>query len=82
MRPSQVSRFSDSTVPVRRPSPNRIQNPRGGSLDRRRTPKPVDPELADKTPILCNKYVIDQVDGNHLVQSKLEIRLFCSIIYI
>ncbi|KAJ3651694.1 hypothetical protein Zmor_017715 [Zophobas morio] len=69
MRPSQVSRFSDSSVPPPRrksPSVNRQStNSKTGSLDRRRSQKSMeiielDPIILAKTPILCNKYVVDK----------------------
>lgn len=61
MRPSQASRYSDTVAPPPRISPSR-QPARGGSLDRRRLPKAVDHEIAEKTPVLYNKYVIERDD--------------------
>lgn len=63
IRPSQQSRYSDTTAPKRRvPSSNR--QPRGGSLDRRREPNNIIPTLEPfvvaNTPVLCNKYVVNQ----------------------
>ena len=55
-------------------------NVRGGSLDRRRTPKTLETTVDDgelaRTPVLCNRYVMDQneVVANH-VPSKWNIHI-------
>lgn len=78
-RYSQQSRFSDSNVPPPRGFPNNTPRNqlRGGSLDRRKVPKSLetslDPALLAKSPVLCNKYVVNENQsqrqniGNHVV---------------
>ncbi|XP_044260312.1 uncharacterized protein LOC123008529 [Tribolium madens] len=60
MRPSQISRFSDSSVPQNRRKSS--QTRKSGSLDRRKDHDMIemDPIILAKTPILCNKYVVDK----------------------
>ncbi|GJQ78200.1 hypothetical protein Trydic_g2529 [Trypoxylus dichotomus] len=64
---SQRSRLSDGTIPaVKTLSAPSKQNPRGGSLDRRRMAKTLDatldPLVLAKTPVFCNKYVVEATD--------------------
>ncbi|KAH0808885.1 hypothetical protein GEV33_013907 [Tenebrio molitor] len=67
MRPSQAPRFSD-------PSSRKSSGvSKSGSLDRRRSHKStemieLDPVLLAKTPILCNRYVVDQ---NEIVSNNI-----------
>lgn len=69
MRPSQSSRYSDSNA-VTQPVPQKMP-PRGGSLDRRRLPPKagiVDVDIANRTPVLANKYVIERNMDNRTDQ--------------
>lgn len=74
MRASQISRFSDSSVPVPAYSSTKSHQTRGGSLDNRKTSKAIDSE-ADKTPVLCNKYVIDKMDGGNSKTTAVDISM-------
>lgn len=66
MRSSQISRYSDGSVPRRKYSQTRQSGSgKSGSLDRRKNHQSseiieLDPILLAKTPILCNKYVVDK----------------------
>ncbi|RZC36748.1 uncharacterized protein BDFB_006922 [Asbolus verrucosus] len=74
MRPPQNPRSSDASAPLRKsPSTSRQHAPKGGSLDRRKYQRnmeviELDPIILAKTPILCNKYVMDKNEmvGNNI----------------
>ncbi|KRT86556.1 hypothetical protein AMK59_965, partial [Oryctes borbonicus] len=66
-RSSQRSRLSDGTIPaIKTLSAPTKQNLHGGSLDRRRMAKTldatIDPLVLAKTPVFCNKYVVEPTD--------------------
>ncbi|KAI4454879.1 potassium channel subfamily k [Holotrichia oblita] len=77
-RSSQRSRLSDATLPVSKMGLTTTKQ-RGGSLDRRRMAKnldaSLDPLVLAKSPVYCNKYVVEQTEMaviNHVTPNRFD----------